>query len=57
MEECAENIGETRLIEITSAKMKININAVLARCTLFYFQYFLELMLELVAIFFIFTGT
>ena len=37
--------------------MKITINAVLARCTLFYFQYFLQLTLELVAIFFIFIGT
>ena len=50
-EECTENIEETRL------KMKINISAVLARCTLFDFQYFLQLTLELVAIFFVFTGT
>ena len=57
MEECAENIGETRLIEITSAKNENKHKCTLARCTLFYFQYFLELMLELVAIFFIFTGT
>ena len=50
-EECTENIEETRL------KMKINISAVLARCTLFDFQYFLQLTLELVAIFFVFIGT
>ena len=37
--------------------MKISINAVLAHRTLFYFQYFLQLTLELVAIFFIFIGT
>ena len=29
--------------------MKISINLVLAHCTLFYFQYFLQLTLELVA--------
>ena len=37
--------------------MKISINAVLAHLTLFYFQYFLQLTLELVAIFFIFIVT
>ena len=37
--------------------MKISINAVLERCSLFYFQYFLQLTSELVAIFFIFIGT
>ena len=52
-EECTENIEETRLIE----KMKTSINAVLARCTLFYFQYFLQLTLELLAIFFVLTAT
>ena len=36
--------------------MKISIHAVLACCTLFYFQYFLQLMLELVAIFFVLIG-
>ena len=36
--------------------MKISINAVLARWALFYFQYFLQITLELVAIFFIFAG-
>ena len=37
--------------------MKISINAVLAHCTLRYFQQFLQLTLELVAIFFIQIGT
>ena len=36
--------------------MNISINAVLAHCILFYFQYFLQLTLELVSISFIFTG-
>ena len=49
-EECTENIEETRL------KMKINISAVLARWTLFDFQYVLQLTLQLVAIFFVFIG-
>ena len=45
VEECTENIEETRLVEITSAelhstKRKISINAVLACCALFYFQKF-----------------
>ena len=55
-EECTKNIEETRLVEITSSKNK-SINAVLARCTLFHFQNFLQLSLELVVIFFIFFGT
>ena len=33
--------------------MKISINAVLARCTLFYFQYPLQLTLQLVATLFV----
>ena len=37
--------------------MKISINAVLAHCTLGYFQQFLQLTLELVATFFILIGT
>ena len=37
--------------------MKISINAVLARCTLYCFQYFLQLTLELVFILFIVNGT
>ena len=52
-EECTENIEETRLVE----KMKASMNAVLARYTLFYFQYFLQLTLELLAIFFVLTAT
>ena len=55
-EECTENIEETMLVEKPQLKMKISIKAVLARCTLFYFQYFLQLTLELVAFFFIFIG-
>ena len=39
-EECTGNIEETRLVKITLSKMKISINAILARCILFYFQYF-----------------
>ena len=50
-EECTENIEETRLVEIISAKNENRQNAVLARCTLFCFQCFLQLTLELVAIF------
>ena len=34
--------------------MKMSINAVIVRCTLFYFQYFLQLTLELVLILFYF---
>ena len=56
-EECTENIEETRLVEIISAKNENKQNAVLARCILFCFQCFLQLTLELVAIFFIFIGT
>ena len=37
--------------------MKISVNAVLAHCPLRYLQQFLQLTSELVAIFFIFTGT
>ena len=37
--------------------MKISINAVLARWALFYFQYFLQLTLEMVLVLFIFIGT
>ena len=55
-EECTKNIEETRLVEITSSKNK-SINTVLARCTLFHFQNFLQLSFELVVIFFIFIGT
>ena len=54
--ECTENIEETMLVEKPQLKMKTSIKAVLARCTLFYFQYFLQLTLELVAFFFIFIG-
>ena len=39
IKECTENTGETRLVEKTLAeKMKININTVLAQCTLCYFR-------------------
>ena len=37
VEECTENIEETSLDEKTSAKVKTNINTVLAHCTLCYF--------------------
>ena len=37
-EECTETVEETRLVEKLHLKMKISTNAVLARCTLCYFQ-------------------
>ena len=37
-EECTENVKETRLVEITSAKNENKHNVVLAHCTLCYFQ-------------------
>ena len=40
VEECTENIEETRLVEITSAKNENKHKPVRARCTLFCFQYF-----------------
>ena len=57
VEECTETVEEVKLAKVTSAEHEISINTVLARCTLFYFQYFLQLTLELIAIFFVFTGT
>ena len=39
VEGCTENIEETRIIEKTSAKMKIKMNAVLTHCVLCYFWY------------------
>ena len=57
VEECTETVEEVKLANVTSAEHEISINTVLARCTLFYFQYFLQLTLELIAIFFVFTGT
>ena len=56
VKECAENIDETRLVEIISAKNE-NKHRCSSCCTLFYFQHFLQLTLEVVAIFFVFTGT
>ena len=37
IEECTENIEETRLVEKLYLIMKMNINAVLVQCTLCYF--------------------
>ena len=37
VEECTENIEETRIVKKVRLKIKININAVLAHCTLCYF--------------------
>ena len=56
-EECTENTDETRLVEITSAKNENKHNH--SSCTLYIvlFQYFLQLTLELVVIFFVFTGS
>ena len=55
--ECTENTDETRLVEITSAKNENKHKH--SSCTLYIvlFQYFLQLTLELVVIFFIFIGT
>ena len=47
VEECNEIVEE---VKIHDKKMKINV--VLAYCTLYYFQYFLQLMLELQLILF-----
>ena len=65
VEECNENVVETRLVEINTTeckavetKCKHNVQcAALAHCTLCYFQYSLQLTLELVFIFFVFIGT
>ena len=60
VEECTENIEETRLVKINSTKCNSVENKckhILAHCTLCYSQYFLQLTLELVCVFFIFTGT
>ena len=49
VDECAETVEEVKLAKITLEKMlklKISINAILARCILCYFQYFLQLTLE-----------
>ena len=57
VEECTENIVEVKIAEITlksCAQLKITINAVLARCTLCYFQKFLQSTLDLVLIMFMF---
>ena len=52
-EECTKNIDETRLVEINSTEC----NSAENKCTLCYFQYFLQLTLELVSTFFIFIDT
>ena len=54
-DECTEAAEEVKLAKITHST--ISINAVLARCTLCYFQYFLQLTSEFVLILFIFIGT
>ena len=59
-EECTENIEETRLVEITSAKNENQhkrSSCTVCSCTLFCFQYFLQLTLVLVSIFFVYIGT
>ena len=57
-DECTENVKEVKLGKITSAEEgKISINAVLVHSTLCYFQYFLQLTLELVLILLILVGT
>ena len=57
VEECTENIEETRLVEESTAKMKINLNVVLTHCTFCYFQSFLHLRLELAFILLTLTST
>ena len=59
-EECTEDIDETRLVEINSTECNsIENKCKHNSCTLYiaFFQYFLQLTLELVVIFFIFIGT
>ena len=57
-DECTENVKEVKLGKITSAEEgKISINAVLVHSTLCYFQYFLQLTLELMLILLILVGT
>ena len=51
-EECTETVEEVKLAK----KTQLSISAVLVHCTLCYFQYFLELTLELVFILFILIG-
>ena len=58
VEECTENIEETKLVEIdltkwNSVENKCKHNS----CALCYFQFFLQLTLELEANFFFFDGT
>ena len=63
VEECTENIEETRLVEITSVELHSAKNENKHKCSscmlciVFFFQYFLQLTLELVLILFIFTVT
>ena len=54
VEECTENIEERRLVEITLSKNENKHKCSSCTLYLFYFQYFLLLTLELVAIFFAF---
>ena len=51
IEECTENIDGVELLA------KMNINAVLAHCTLYCFQYSLQLVSELLFILLTFIGT
>ena len=55
-EKCTENF-ERRLVEITTAKSENKQKCSSCTLCIVYFQYSLQLMLELVAIFFIFIGT
>ena len=50
VEECTETVENVKIAENT-------INAILAYCTLCYFQYFLQLTLELALVLFIRIGT
>ena len=62
VEECTENIEETRLVEITSVELHSAKNENKHKCSscmlcIVFFQHFLQLTLELVLILFIFTVT
>ena len=58
IEECTETVEEVKLAKKKlQLSMKRDIDVVLSHCTLCYFQWFLQLTLELVLILFIFIVT
>ena len=56
-EECTEYVKEVTLAKITSTENETPMHFMHIVCTLCCLQYFLQLMLELAAIFFVFIGT